>query len=120
MRFLLFFVVLVAVGLYFTNPSTEEVRAQLNDFAMSKVDAGVASGQLPGLPPQVGAAIGDKVSGQTFITRKDYYLFSIYHVTVGGQDVPGATPDTTSHEGGQQLPGCLIGIAKQAIPYDKC
>lgn len=120
MRVLLFLVIVAAVALYFTNPNTDEVRAAINDYAASKIDAGIAGGNLPNLPPQVGAAIGDKVNEQTFIQRQNYYLFSVYHVTMGGQDVPGATPETTTHEGGQQLPGCLIGIAKQAIPYDKC
>jgi hypothetical protein len=43
-------------------------------------------------------------TGEMQFERKDYYLFSIYKVSVGGQ----------------QTPGCLIGIAKQVIPYGNC
>ena len=53
-------------------------------------------------------AVQDKVQGDIQIERTNYYLFSLYKVSVGGAS------------GGNPLPGCLIGIAKQAVPYDKC
>lgn len=102
-RFLLLVLIAGAVGLYFTNPKEEEVRA--------KVDSGLLS-QLgptgPATSNPVGGAVTsmltDKVQGQVALARTDYYLASTYKVTVGGK----------------QLPGCLIGIAKQVLPYDKC
>ena len=55
------------------------------------------------MPDVPGATVAQ---GEMQLDRKDYYLFSVYRVTVGGQ----------------QLPGCIVGIAKQAVPMtpDKC
>ncbi len=109
-RFLLFVLVVGAVALYLTNPTTDDVRAQINAQVATQTGAGVAvpAPDAPsGLPPAVGAAVSDKLQGEIQIERTNYYLFSVFKVSVGGA-------------GGNQLPGCVIGIAKQALPYDKC
>ena len=108
-RFLLVVLVLAAVGLYFTNPTTDDVRAQLNaQMALPAGTTAATPGMPAGLPPAVATAVQDKVQGDIQIDRTNYYLFSLYKVSVGGAS------------GGNPLPGCLIGIAKQAVPYDKC
>ena len=114
-RFLLFVLVVGAVGLYLTNPTTDDVRDKINAQVATQTGAGVAVATpdaqpaLPpaALPPAVGAAVTDKVQGEIQIERTNYYLFSVFKVSVGGAS-------------GKQLPGCVIGIAKQALPYDKC
>jgi hypothetical protein len=56
----------------------------------------------------VAGAVSDKMQSQIQVSRTNYQLFSVFKVAVG--------PAGNAHE----LPGCLVGIAKQAIPYDKC
>ena len=135
LRFLLFVIVVGAVGLYFTNPTTAEVQAQLGnqlppqltgapmdpaapalppppdqpappaapDVQQPPEPPAVAPGAPPAMPDVPEAKIP---AGEMQLDRKDYYLFSVYRVTVGGQ----------------QMPGCIVGIAKQAVPMtpDKC
>ena len=122
MRFLLIVLILAAIGLVLTNPTADDVREQINAQVAAQMGAGALShaGGLPGVPAELQAAASEKLQNQIYIDRKNYYLFSIFKVTIGGNAVIGNTPEGVSHEGGQQLPGCLIGIAKQAIPYDKC
>lgn len=136
-RFLLFVLVVGGVALYFTNPTTDDVRAQLTQLggvpASAPVDlpagppasapddqSGIppasapdaqigippvgAPGDQPGMPTTAVPGLTDRLTGVVQLERKDYYLFSVYKVSAGGQ----------------QLPGCLIGIAKQVVPYDKC
>jgi len=132
-RFLLFVIVVGAVALYFTNPTTEEVQAKLNGQVPAELMA-VAPGApgapsmpsapapsaapempappagmptppaTPGAPSEPVAAPAVMPSGAMTLERKDYYLFSVYKITVAGQ----------------QLPGCIIGIAKQAVPSTNC
>jgi hypothetical protein len=104
-RFLLVVLVLGAIGLALTNPTTDDVRAQLNAQTTGAVPS--PAGQ-PVVPQAVTSALTDKMQGEIQLERTNYYLFSLYKVSVGGGT------------GGKQLPGCVIGIAKQAIPYDKC
>lgn len=118
MRFLLVLLILVAIGLASTNPTTDDVRGLIEAQVAAKFGPPVDS--LPGVPADLSTAVSDKLKSEIYIDRKDYYLFSVFKVTVGGNYAIGNTPDGVSHEGGQQLPGCIIGIAKQAIPYDKC
>jgi hypothetical protein len=121
MRLLLLLLIIGAVVLYLTNPTTAEIQAQLGGQLPPQLTGApsmptppldptdvqppvappVAPGDPPPMPDVPAAAIPDSAMQ---LDRKDYYLFSIYKVTVGGQT----------------LPGCIIGIAKQAIPYDKC
>ena len=141
-RFLLFVIVVGAIALYFTNPTTEEVQAKLSAGLPAELSAVVpgapsapsmpdvpappapadmpappagapappADVQAPAAPtaPDAAALPGAPAmpSADMQLERKDYYLFSIYRVTVGGQ----------------QLPGCLVGIAKQVVPMtpDRC
>jgi hypothetical protein len=148
-RFLLFVVVVGAVALYFTNPTTAEVQAQLGGQLPPQLtgapaypstpypssaypgpadqpgtaptdQSGSSPGAAPGMqqpptPPAVAPGAPPAMpdvpaatipQGEMQLDRKDYYLFSVYKVTVGGQ----------------QLPGCIVGIAKQAVPMtpDKC
>jgi len=111
-RFLLVVLLLGAIGLALTNPTTDDVRAQVN--ARMAAPAGGAAGDIqtpggqPGLPQAVTSALSDKLQGEVQIERTNYYLFSVYKVSLGGQGA------------GTPVPGCLIGIAKQAVPYDKC
>ena len=112
LRLFLFVLIAGAIALALTNPTTDDVRAQVNAQVASQTAAGVAQpvvGEQPGMPQAVTAAVSDKLQSQIQIARTNYYLFSIFKVSVGGEGT-----------GGQQLPGCLIGVAKQAIPYDKC
>jgi hypothetical protein len=131
-RFLLFVIVVGAIALYFTNPTTEEVQAKLNGQVPAELTAAVpgapgapsmpAAPEMPA-PPAAPAAMpappadvlapgaapagpdaSAMAAGSMQLDRKNYYLFSIYKVTVGGQ----------------QLPGCIIGVAKQAIPSTSC
>lgn len=120
MRFLLIVLILAAVGLAYTNPTTDDVRSQINAHAMAQLGPSTGGGNLPDVPAELRDLATDKLQTEIYIDRKDYYLFSIFKVTIGGNAVIGNTPEGVSHEGGQQLPGCIIGIAKQAIPYDKC
>ena len=124
-RFLLFVLVAGAVALYFTNPSTDEVRAKLGGQIPAAMSAPPAAPDLPAPPPApdqpappagmpaappapdmpgVPPAVTDQLQGDMQFERKDYYLFSVYKISAGGH----------------QLPGCVIGIAKQVMPYDKC
>jgi len=151
-RFLLFVIVVGAVALYFTNPTTEEVQAKLNGqlptelsavlpgapgapsmpaapdmpappapadmpappAGMPTPPAGIpappaGTPSVPAAPSMPGATAPGMPSLPTAdmqLERKDYYLFSVYKVTVAGQT----------------LPGCLVGIAKQVVPMtpDKC
>ena len=118
-RFLLFVLVIGSVGLYLTNPTTAEVQGQLGgqlppqltgapvppgalpDVQQPPVPTPVAPGAPPAMPDVPAAIIPQ---GEMQLDRKDYYLFSVYKITVGGQ----------------QLPGCIVGIAKQAIPMTQC
>jgi len=113
MRLLLIVLILAAIGLAYTNPTTDDVRSQINVQAMAQLSPSMGPAELRDLAT-------DRLQSEIHIDRKDYYLFSIFKVTIGGNAVIGNTPEGVSHEGGQQLPGCIIGIAKQAIPYDKC
>jgi hypothetical protein len=136
-RFLLFVIVVGAVALYFTNPTTEDVQAKLNGQVPAELTAAMPSApgapsvpaapdmpappappaDMPAPPAGVPAPPADAPGaapaapempavpgGAMQLDRKDYYLFSIYKVTVGGQ----------------QLPGCIIGVAKQAVPSTHC
>ena len=103
-RFLLVVLVLGAIGLALTNPTTDDVRALLNAQAGSAAAAAPSPAGQPGMPPALTAALTDKVQGEIQLERTNYYLLSLYKVSAGGKP----------------LPGCVIGIAKQAIPYDKC
>jgi hypothetical protein len=104
-RFLLVVLVLGAIGLALTNPSTDDVRALLNAQASGATGAIPSpAGAQPGLPPALTSALTDKAQGEIQLERTNYYLLSLYKVSAGGKP----------------LPGCVIGIAKQAIPYDKC
>ena len=108
-RFLLLILVVGGIGLYFTNPSIEDVRTQIDAQVATQTSAGIAmpDGQ-GGLPQAVSGAVSDRMQSQIQVSRTNYQLFSIFKVSIG--------PEGNAHE----LPGCLIGIAKQAIPYDKC
>ncbi len=123
-RFLLFVLVVGGIALYFTNPTTAEVQAQLGGQLPPQLTgvpaAPAAPGDQPGMqqpptPPAVAPGAPPAMpdvpaatipQGEMQLDRKDYYLFSVYKATVGGQ----------------QLPGCIVGIAKQAVPMtpDKC
>lgn len=108
LRFLLFVVVVGGIALYFTNPSIDDVRGQLNAAAtQSSTSVALPDGQS-GFPQAVTGAVSDKMQSQIQVSRANYQLFSVFKVSVG--------PAGNAHE----LPGCLVGIAKQAIPYDKC
>jgi len=122
MRFLLIVLVLAAIGLALTNPTADDLREQINAQVAAQLGSGTlpAAGGLPGLPAELTAVASEKLQNEITIDRQNYYLFSIFKITIGGKDVGGNTPEGVNHEGGQQLPGCLIGIAKQAIPYDRC
>jgi hypothetical protein len=105
-RFLLLVLVVGSIALYFTNPSTDDVRTKLNGHLpaqMSGAPSGTPADQSS-MPPSVPSAVLGKLQGEMQFERKDYYLFSVYKVSIGGN----------------QMPGCIIGIAKQAVPYDKC
>lgn len=110
-RFLLFVLVVGGIALYFTNPSTDDVKAALNGQLPAQLSGatGVPADQfkvpegapsVPGMPAQV----TDVVANEMQFERRDYYLFSVYKVSIGGQ----------------QTPGCLIGVAKQVVPYAQC
>ena len=121
-RFLLFVLVVGAIGLGLTNPTTDDVRAQINAKVEAQMGTGIVpppAGSLPGIPPEIATAVTEQLQNQIYIDRKNYYLFSVFKVTVGGT-APAGNAEGGAHQGGQQLPGCLIGVAKQAIPYDKC
>ncbi len=118
MRFLLIVLILAAIGLAYTNPSTDDVRSQINAHVAAQLAPSSAGG--PDMPAELKTLATDNLQSEVYIDRKDYVLFSIFKVTIGGNAVIGNTPEGVSHEGGQQLPGCIIGIAKQAFPYDKC
>jgi hypothetical protein len=100
-RFLLFIVVLAGAGLALTNPTVDDVRTKLDQQVASQTGGGGDQGasQL------VTSLLTKKVQGQVSIERKNYFFLSIFKVSVAG---------------GKPLPGCLIGIAYQAIPYDDC
>jgi hypothetical protein len=82
-----------------------DVPAPPADMPAPPTDQQGAAPEAPAAPdaPGMPAAMP---SGDMQLERKDYYLFSVYKVTVGGQ----------------QLPGCIVGIAKQAVPMtpDRC
>lgn len=121
MRLLLLLLIMGAVGLYYTNPTTQEARAKVKAEMLSQLGlpvGGVPS--IPGLPGEFGALASDRLTREIQLDRQDYYLFSVFKVTIGGSNATGATPEGVSPQGGQQLPGCLIGVAAQVVPYDKC
>ena len=119
-KFLLFVIVIGSAVLYLTNPTTAEVQAQLSGQlpggtpTVPAAPLGPADVQQPpdvppadpnGPPPQMPDIPAPTVAqGDMQLDRQDFYLFSVYKVTVGGQ----------------QLPGCVVGIAKQAIPMTSC
>ena len=107
-RFLLVVLVLGGIGLALTNPTTDDVRAQLNAQTSAAAGAVQSPAAQPGMPQAVTSALTDKMQGEMQLERTNYYLFSLYKVSVGGGT------------DAKQLPGCVVGIAKQAIPYDKC
>ena len=108
---LLLVLILIAAGLALTNPTTDDVRSQINAQFASQVSGTVGTAPIgqTGLPDAVTSLLTEKVQEELQIERKNYFVLSIFKVSVGG-----------SNGGGTPLPGCLIGIAKQAIPYDKC
>jgi hypothetical protein len=99
-RFLLIVIVLAGVGLALTNPTTEDVRAKLDSQLLSQLTGGASNPVAEGL----NSVLGNKAQEQIKLERTNYYVFSTYKVTLTGKT----------------LPGCVIGIAQQAIPYDKC
>ena len=105
MRFLLFLILVGAVALYFTNPSTDDVKAALNGQLPAQLSGatGVPADQF-NVPAGVPSSVTDTIAGEMQLDRSNYYLFSVYKVSIRGQ----------------QTPGCLIGDAKQVVPYDKC
>ena len=130
-KFLVFVILAGSVLLYLTNPTTAEIQAQLGGQlppeisgapgvptdvpAVPTAPLGPSDVQQPPTPPQGGEPGGPPPmmpdvpaatvpQSEMQLDRKDYYLFSIYRVTVGGQ----------------QLPGCIVGIAKQAVPMANC
>ncbi len=107
-RFLLVVLVLGGIGLALTNPTTDDVRAKLAATTGGTVGDVQTPVAQPGMPQAVTSALTDKMQGEMQLERTNYYLFSLYKVSVGGGT------------DAKQLPGCVIGIAKQAIPYDKC
>lgn len=98
-RFLLLVLILGGVALFFTNPDEAAVRAKLDQQA-----AGLTGADKSGLPPAVTDMLTQKAQGKLTLTRENYYLFSVYKTSVGNT----------------ALPGCLIGVAGQAVPYDQC
>ena len=99
------------VGLVLTNPTTDEVRSQV--MAHFAAQIGGASGGAPlaqsGFPDAVAAVVGKQMPDVVQIERQNYFVLSIYKVAIGGPN-----------GGSAALPGCIIGIARQAIPYEKC
>lgn len=102
-RFIVLVLVLAAGGLAYTNPTEDVVRAKLNEGVAGMSGMSQSGG---GVPDILNSALAQKAQGKLGLTRQNYYLFSLYKVSVAGSAV--------------QMPGCLIGIAGQAIPYDKC
>ncbi len=103
--------ILAAVGLLLTNPTTDEVRSQIIAHFMSQVGGGAGDAAVgqSGFPDAVASVLTDKMQGDLQIERQNYFLLSIFKVTAGG-----------SNGNGTPLPGCVVGIARQAIPYDRC
>jgi hypothetical protein len=94
-RFLLLVIVLAGAALALTNPSTDDVQAKLDSNLLSQLGAGGG-----GLTSMLGGQSQMKIT----LERTNYYILSTYKVKLGAQT----------------LPGCIIGIAQQAVPYDKC
>jgi hypothetical protein len=103
--------ILGLVGLLLTNPTTDEVRSQVMAHFAPQIGGGAGGAPLAqsGFPDAVAAVVGKQLPDVVQIERQNYFVLSIYKVAVVG-------PNSSS----TVLPGCVIGIAKQAVPYDQC
>ena len=103
-RFLLIVLVATGIGLALTNPTPDEIRAKLDSQLISQLGASAGAVTQDPVGQTVTTLLGDKVQSQVLLERRNYYLLSLYRVSIGGRE----------------LPGCIIGIANQALPYSSC
>jgi hypothetical protein len=106
MRAILLGLIVIGALLYVSNPGPAELREKLSAIIMAKIDK--EAGNNGGGAEQLGKLLIPALVFTLTIERRDFLLFSLYRV--------GAPGDA----GGAPVPRCVIGVAKQFIPLEKC
>lgn len=93
------FIIIVAVGLFFTNPTGEDFKVYSEKYIASRVKGGKKeASKIKNMLGDLAAGIGGKLT-QELTNEQNYYLFSIYEIKLD-----------------QQEPYRFLGIGKNFLP----
>lgn len=86
MKKLLIFLIIVAVALFFTNPTEEEFKVYSEEYIATRVKGSKKeSSKIKNILGDLAAEVGSKLTKE-FTSKENYYLFSIYEVKLDKQE----------------------------------
>lgn len=86
MKKLLIFLIIVAVALFFTNPTEEEFKVYSKEYIATRVKGSKKeSSKIKNILGDLAAEVGSKLTKE-FTSKENYYLFSIYEVKLDKQE----------------------------------
>ncbi|MCT4581037.1 MAG: DUF4359 domain-containing protein [Flavobacteriales bacterium] len=86
MKKFLLFIIVVAVALFFTNPTEEEFKVYSEEYIATRVKGGKnESSKIKNILGDLAAEVGGKLTKE-LTSKEDYYLFSIYEVKLDKQE----------------------------------